>query len=57
MQGPGVYIEVLVSQDDPNVPRYLNSEVGTDRRELIFLAFDTIAPSGTAFDVPKSCQE
>lgn len=48
---------MLVDEEDPNVPRYLNEEVGTNRRELIFLKFDAVTPSATGFDIPKSCQQ
>ena len=57
MQGPGVHIEVLVDQENANVPRYLNAEVGTNRRELIFIKFDAVTPSAMTFDIPKSCQQ
>ena len=43
--------------DDVNVPRYLNVEVGSDRREIIFLAFVTTEPPAADFIVPKECEE
>ena len=52
-----MHVEVLVDQENPNIPRYLNAEVGTNRRELIFLKFDAVAPSANVFTVPKSCQQ
>jgi len=57
IQGPGVRVELLVDQENVNVPRYLNAEVGTSRRELIFLKFDAVEPPATFFEVPKVCQE
>ena len=57
VQGAGVHIEVLVGQEDPNVPRYLNAELGSDRRELTFLKFDAVTPPEAMFTVPNACQE
>lgn len=56
-RGAGVRVELLVAQDAPNVPRYLNGEVGTSRRELIFLTFNAMTPPATDFTIPKACQE
>ena len=50
-------VELLVDQDNPNVPRYLNAELGTNRRELTFLKFDAITPPATMFDIPSACQQ
>ena len=56
-QGPGVRFEVLVNAENVNVPRYLNSELGSDRREVTFQKFDAIAPQEALFVVPKVCGE
>ncbi|XP_065893001.1 uncharacterized protein [Dysidea avara] len=55
--GPGVRFEVLVNAENVNVPRYLNSELGSDRREITFQKFDAIAPQEALFVVPKVCGE
>ena len=57
MQGPGVQFEVLVDSEDVNVPRYLNAELGSERRELTFLKFDAITPQQSFFVVPEVCQQ
>ena len=50
-------IELLVDQDNPNVPCYLNEEFGTSRREATFLKFDAITPPATLFTIPSVCQQ
>ena len=57
MQGPGVRVDLLVGEEDPNVPRYLNAEVGTSRRELTFMKFDAVTPDAGMFTVPDVCKE
>jgi len=57
LQGSTVREELLVEQDRPNVPRYVNNEVGTIRRELGFLTFNTTAPPAEIFEVPFECKE
>lgn len=57
LQGSTVRNELLVEQDNPNVPRYLNNELGTIRRELGFLTFNTTAPPAEMFDVPFECKD
>ena len=51
-----MHIELLVNQDNPDVPRYLNDESGAIRTEITFLSFDTVEPPSTVFQVPQVCQ-
>ena len=50
-------LELLVAQDNPNIPRYLDAELNTTREETIFLSFDAVEPSAVLFNIPKVCQE
>ncbi|XP_065893006.1 uncharacterized protein [Dysidea avara] len=55
-KGSTVRNELLVERENPNVPRYVNNEISTIRRELGFLTFNTTAPPATMFEVPFECK-
>ena len=57
VQESGVLLELLVDQDNPNVPHYLDAELGTTREETIFLSFNAVEPSAVLFNIPEVCQE
>lgn len=47
---------MYVDPDIPNVPRYVNSEVGITLRKADYLDFKTTEPSANMFAIPKECQ-
>ena len=50
-------LELLVDKDNPNVPCYLDAELGTTREDTTFLSFDAVEPSAALFNIPKVCPE
>ena len=47
---------MYVDPDMPNVPVYVNTEVGTTTRNEIYLFFTPGTPSSDLFAIPKECQ-
>ena len=48
---------MFVDPEKPNVPAYVNTEVGITRRNAVYRDFNTATPSADMFAVPKECQQ
>ena len=55
LQGGGIWSEVMVAVNFPNIPLYLNNNLGTMKREIGFLIYIATVPVERTFDVPKDC--
>ena len=55
LQGGGIRSEVMVAVNFPNIPVYLNNNLGTLKREIGFLIYIATTPAEETFVVPKDC--
>ena len=55
LQGGGIRSEVMVAVNFPNIPVYLNNNLGTMKREIGFLIYIATVPAEKTFDVPNDC--